>query len=112
MAAFVPGTGLQLILCSGSRSHRGTTLHPEWISATRGQDDIDNNLWLEVLRPFIAVKSLYISRASRLRIADALKMLVGESVTEVLRAPQTLFLGEPGPSGSVQENTAQFVAAR
>jgi hypothetical protein len=29
-----------------------------------------------------------------------------------LRAPQTLFLDEPGPSGSVQENTAQFVPAR
>lgn len=39
-------------------------------------------------------------------------MLVGESVTEVLPALQTLFLDEPGPSGSVQENIAQFVAAR
>jgi hypothetical protein len=41
-------------------------------------------------RAFIAVKSLYISRAFRPRIADALQMLVGESVTEVLPALQTL----------------------
>ena len=78
----------------------------------RGQDDIDNNLWLEVLRPFIAVKSPYISRAFRPRIADALQVLVGGSVTEVLPALQTLFLDELGPSGSVQEGIAQFVAAR
>jgi hypothetical protein len=30
----------------------------------------------------------------------------------LLPALQTLFLDEPGPSGSVQENMAQFVAAR
>jgi hypothetical protein len=78
----------------------------------RRQDGIDNNLWLEVLHPFIAVKSLYISRAFMPRIVDALQMLVGESATEVLPALQTLFLDEPGPSGSVQEKFAQFVAAR
>jgi hypothetical protein len=78
----------------------------------RRQDGIDNNLWPEVLHPFIAVKSLHISRAFLPRIADALQMLVGESATEVLPALQTLFLDELGPSGSVQENIAQFVAAR
>jgi hypothetical protein len=80
----------------------------------RWQGDIDNNLWLEVLHPFIAVKILYISYAFVQRIADALQMLVGESVTEVLPALQTLFLDELGPlaSGSVPENIVQFVAAR
>jgi hypothetical protein len=76
------------------------------------QDDINNNLWLEVFHPFIAVKSLYISRGFERRIADALRLLVGERVTEVLPALETLFLNEPGPSGSVQGNIAQFVASR
>jgi len=30
----VSGTGLQLVLCLGSRSHRGKTLRPEWIPST------------------------------------------------------------------------------
>jgi len=52
-------------------------------------------------------KSLYISRVFRPRIADALQILIGEGVSEVLLALQNLFLDElgPGPSaaGSVQE---------
>ena len=88
--AFVSGTGLQFVLCSGSCSHCGTTYIQNGSPPPRGQDDNDSNLWLEVLRPFIAVKSLYISRAFRQRITDALQMLVGESVTEVLLALQTL----------------------
>ena len=78
----------------------------------RRQDDIDNNPWLEVLHPFIAIKSLCLSRAFVPRIADALQILAGESVTEVLPALRALFLDDPGPSGTVQENIGQFVAAR
>jgi hypothetical protein len=52
----------------------------------RWQDDTDNSLWLEILRPFIAVKILYITGTFMRRIGDALQMLVGERVTEVLPA--------------------------
>jgi hypothetical protein len=75
----------------------------------RRQVDIGDNLWLEVSHPFIAVKSLYISREFVRRIADAMQMLLGESVAEALPALQTLFPDEPR---SVQENIAQFVVAR
>jgi hypothetical protein len=45
-------------------------------------------------------------------IAAALKELVGERVTEVLPALQTLVLEEPLPSGPVRETIERFVAAR
>ena len=76
------------------------------------QDDIENSQWLEVLHPFATVKNLYISREFTPRIAPVLKELVGETVTEVLPALQTLFLEEPSPSGLVQEAIEQFIAVR
>ena len=56
------------------------------------QDDIENSQWLELLRPFTAVKDLYISEIFTPYIAPALQALSGESVTEVLPALQSLFL--------------------
>ena len=78
------------------------------------RDDIESNRWLEVLHPFTAVKGLYISREFMPSITPALQELVGERVTEVLPALQTLFLEEPlsSESGPVQETIGQFVAAR
>jgi hypothetical protein len=76
------------------------------------QDDIESSQWLEVLHPFTAVKDFYISSRLISRIAPALQELVGERVTEVLPALQTLFLEEPLPSGPVQESIGQFAAAR
>ena len=87
-AAFVSGTALQLVLCSGSLFHRGTTL-----SIYRREESL-------LIPGFVP------------RIADALQILAGESVTEVLHALRALLLDEPGPSGSVQEKIGQFVAAR
>jgi hypothetical protein len=77
-----------------------------------GQDDIENSLWLDLLHPFTAVEHLYISRRFTPLIAPSLQELVGERVTEVLPALQTLFLVEPLPSGPAQEAIGQFVAAR
>ena len=67
-----------------------------------------------ILHPFTAVKDLYISREFVPRIASVFQELVGERVTEVLPALQTLFLEEPLPSesGSYQEAIGQFVASR
>ncbi|KAI0275874.1 hypothetical protein BGY98DRAFT_989930 [Russula aff. rugulosa BPL654] len=73
------------------------------------EDDIEDDQWLEVLRPFTAVKDLYLSREFVPRIADT---FVGQGGTEVLPALQYLFLEEPRPSGAVQEAIEQFVAAR
>jgi hypothetical protein len=81
-------------------------------SQLRWQDDVENSQWLELLHPFTAVKSLYISREFAPRISPTLQELVGERVTEVLPVLQTLSLEEALPLGPVQEIIGQFVAAR
>ncbi len=84
----------------------GYYLLPHW------QDDIEDGQWLEVLHPFTSVKKLYLSRELTPFIAPALQEFVGERVTEVLPALQTLFLEEDHPLGPVQEAIGKFVAAR
>jgi hypothetical protein len=78
------------------------------------EDNVENSQWLELLHPFTAVKDLYMSRSSTPLIVPALQELVGERVTEVLPALQSLFL-EPSyseDSSLVQGSIRQFVIAR
>jgi len=82
------------------------TFQPNW------PDNIEDVQWLELLRPFTTVKTLYLSRDITSRIAPALQELVGERATEVLPALQSLFLEELHPLGRVQEAIDKFVAAR
>jgi hypothetical protein len=49
-------------------------------------DDIDFNKWLELIHPFSAVKNLYLSQNFVLSFVAILQDLVGERVTQVLRA--------------------------
>ena len=74
-------------------------------------DDIENTQWLELLRPFAAVKKFKLSGQAAGRIVPALQELVGDRTTEVLPALENIILQdvEPGP---VQESIRQFVAAR
>jgi hypothetical protein len=76
------------------------------------QDDNENSQWLELFRSFTAVKYLSVSSNFMPHIAPALKELVGERVTEVLPALQTLDLYRPLAPGPVRETIEQFVAAR
>ena len=70
-------------------------------------DNIENNQWLDFLRPYNSVKDLYLSRY----IAPALQELVGERVTEVLPDLQSLYL-ELHRSQLVQDVVEQFIASR
>ena len=75
----------------------------------------EDTRWLKFFRPFNAVKNLYVCKNSAPRIAPALgalQELVGERVTNVLPALESLFLEELDPSGTVQEALGKFVAAR
>ncbi len=72
------------------------------------KDDIDQ--WLELLRPFTAVKILCISEEYQPTIASALQELVGGRTTEVLPSLQNIFLDRFEPP--FQEALGQFVAAR
>jgi hypothetical protein len=83
-----------------------------WPWGLRWKDDTENSQWLELLHPFTTVKGLYISQEFVPRIAPALQELVGERVTEVLPALETLFLEGPLEAEPVQEAIERFVATR
>jgi hypothetical protein len=76
------------------------------------EDAIENTLWLQPLLPFTAVKNLYLSKEFAPAIAGALQELVGGRITEVLPSLQNIFVEGLEPSGPLQENIGQFVAAR
>ena len=86
--------------------YRQTLSYPHW------QDNIDNTLWLELLRPFTAVKKLYLSKELAPRIVPALQELVEGRTTVVLPTLQYIFLEELQPSRRVQDGIRQFVAMR
>jgi len=67
------------------------------------QDDIENSQWLELLRPFTAVKNLHLSRDFAPRIVPALQGLVKERMSEVLPALRHLYLEDDQPSGTIRE---------
>ena len=68
--------------------------------------------WLAFLRPFSAVKNLYLCKKIAECIASALQELVGESVADVLPALERIFLEDVQPSGPDEDAIGQFVAAR
>ena len=78
----------------------------------RWQDDVENTLWLEFLRPFAAVKNLYVCKKFVPRIAPALQELVGGRTTEVLTTLENIFLEEFQPPEPHHEGIEKFVAAR
>jgi hypothetical protein len=104
-------------VCTSSPSQAFTaTVERLYISDdyARWQGDIrvEKNHWLELLRPFTSVKSLYLSRVIVPRIAPALQELIGERVAGVLPALKTLFLEDLNLSGPVQEAIGSFVSGR
>jgi hypothetical protein len=75
-------------------------------------DTVENTLWLELLRPFTAMKNLYLSKEFAPGIAAALQELVRGRITEVLPSLQNVFVAELEPSGRFQENTGEFIGTR
>jgi hypothetical protein len=77
------------------------------------QYEVGNTQWMELLRPFFAVKGLVLDGPFVLSVASALQELVGERATEILPALQNIFLkgfqssGAPAPEG-----ITKFIAAR
>ena len=75
---------------------------PDW------KDDIE----LDLLRSFKAVKNLYLSKKFARRIAPALQGLTGARTIEVLPALQNVLLEKFRPTEPVLEGIAQFISAR
>jgi hypothetical protein len=73
---------------------------------------IENTEWLDLLRPYTAVKNLYLSDELGQGIMRALKGSIGGGMTVVLPTLQTVFLDALQVSGPVRENIGQFVDAR
>jgi hypothetical protein len=82
------------------------------LARPRWENDIQKSQWLRLLRPFTAVKDLYLSEKIVPLIAPALQELVGERVTEVLPALQCLLLEGLHTSGPVLEAISPFITAR
>ena len=69
--------------------------------------------WLEIIRPFTAVKNFYVSEKFAECIAPALQDLVRERVTEVLPALERLFVEKfDWQRRPVQNTIQQFIDAR
>jgi hypothetical protein len=78
----------------------------------RWQDDVENTLWLDLLRSFVAVKNLYVSVGYVPYIVTALQELVGGRTTEVLPALENVFLEQFRQREPLREGIEKFVAAR
>ena len=76
------------------------------------QDDVESMQWLEILRPFTALKNLYVSKKFVQYIVPPLQDLVEERVADVLPALESLLLEGLQPSGPVQEAIGKFASAR
>ena len=70
------------------------------------------DLWLQLLIPFVSVKSLYVSKGLVPFVASVLENLTGESVTGVLPILDNLFLEGFGSSGLGEETIRSFVSMR
>ena len=80
--------------------------HPRW------QDDIENTLWLDLLRSFVALKNLYLSKEFVPRLEPALQELVRGGTTGVLPTLENIFLEGFLPPGPLHKAIEKFVAAR
>jgi len=70
--------------------------------------------WLELLRPFTALKDLYLHNRSVPHLSHTLQELTGERAMEVLLALQRIFLQDyerPG-NANAQETIRSFIAAQ
>ena len=100
-------TGLRLRLALPIRSgtplyQRGGEPPPRW------PDNIENTRWCDLLRPYTAMKNLYLSKAFAPRIAPALDHLFRESVTEVLPKLKNIFLEDLPPSDPAKVHHREY----
>ena len=76
------------------------------------QDDMEITQWLELLRPFVSVKHLVLSKKLVQLLAPALQVIAEERMMETLPALERLSLRGLHPSGPVKEAIGTYIAAR
>lgn len=82
------------------------------MAAITREPTAENFLWLDLLRPFSAVKDLDIDNKILIPVAYTLKEVAKERMTEIFPAIQELSIGEHLPSRSVLRAFEEFAAAR
>jgi hypothetical protein len=75
-------------------------------------DDMDPSEWLELFRPFIAVRNMYVAKQFVPYVTTALQELTEERTMEVLPVLNNLSLEGFEAPGPVQEAIKPFVSAR
>ena len=90
------------------------SLHIDVSKYRTWRDVIDNPdpRWMELLRLFNTVKDLLLSKTVAHHVAQALRGLQVEQVTEVLPALEGVYISELEPSGPVWEAISEFADAR
>jgi hypothetical protein len=81
-------------------------------SEPQGELDIESTQFLELFRPFTAVRSLHVSKSLVPLIAAALQGLIGPRTTEVLPNLRDIFLGGSVMPGTVPKAMQLFVTNR
>jgi F-box-like len=76
------------------------------------QGIMDNTQWLDLFRPFTAVRILRISHKMRRHIVSALQEFSGNMATEVLPALGSLYLEGYEPLGPVRRAIEPYITAR
>jgi hypothetical protein len=76
------------------------------------QVNMYNTQWLELFRPFTAVRTLRVSRRFQSFIMSALQELTGETATAVLPALNNIDLEDYQPYGPEQQGLEHFITAR
>ena len=88
---------------------REDSFPPHW----QDEEDVEDTQWLDLLRPFVALKDLHLVKDLARLVAPALRELANRgSVTEVLPTLQNLVIDGIQPSSRTQEAVLQFVSAR
>ena len=75
-------------------------------------DDVENIEWLELLRPFTALRDLYMVNNLGPLVTAALQELAGESVMGALPARRSLHIQGPRPSAPIREAVGRLVIAQ
>ena len=90
------------------------TIHewPGWHIEWDDDPDMNSSRWLELFRPFISVRSLYVSKKLVPHVGAALLELNGSEVMEVLPVLDNLYLGGHKPFSPTQEGIRSFVTSR
>jgi len=82
------------------------------VSPQKWHDDTDYDQWLEVLRPFMAVRELHVSKSQGPLLMRALNDLTGQRSMEVLPKLSDLYLKGAQSVESLRETIGPFVAGR